>query len=276
MRKLVVLDFDGTMTDAEAEGRPFTEGYLEDVAALTGREPSEIRAMAARFEAEVLADPQAYGWLWKGRIVCPATVDPYQRFMPVMKKLFDACGAFRDEAERERLEQVLFRHNYRRTATVFRPHAAQALAALEPLDTWVVTNAHVDPVRAKIAALGGGSLAWLQERVVGLARKQVVEDGDPDLPEALTIPGLRRPVLVRRPHYRAVLERLRGGRPWDEVVVVGDIFELDLSTPLLLGARVVLAANAFTPAWERAYVSGHARGKVIEDLRELEGLVAAA
>ena len=27
--RLVILDFDGTMTDAEAEGRPFVQGYLE-------------------------------------------------------------------------------------------------------------------------------------------------------------------------------------------------------------------------------------------------------
>ena len=31
---VLVLDFDGTMTDAEAEGRPFTDGYLEDLCAL--------------------------------------------------------------------------------------------------------------------------------------------------------------------------------------------------------------------------------------------------
>ncbi|HEY3446166.1 MAG TPA: HAD family hydrolase [Myxococcales bacterium] len=276
MRPLVILDFDGTMTDAEAEGLPFTAGYLEDVAALTGRDVAEINEMARRFEAEVLVEPQKYGWLYKGRIVCPATVDPYQRFMPVMKKILDACGAFEVEAERERLEQVLFRYNYKKTVRAFRPHAVEALRALQDFDTWVVTNAHVDPVRAKISELdaqAGGALRWLLDRVVGLAKKQVVEDSETDLPAELKLPGLSRPVLVRRPHFRAVLEKLREGRPWDQVVAVGDIFELDLSLPLTLGARVVLTANAFTPPWEKSFVAAHPRGRVIEDLRELAGIV---
>ena len=29
---LLILDFDGTMTDAEAEGTPYREGYLGDLA----------------------------------------------------------------------------------------------------------------------------------------------------------------------------------------------------------------------------------------------------
>ena len=279
MPPLVILDFDGTMTDAEAEGLPFTAGYLEDLAALTGRDLGEIQQMARRFEAEVLAAPQAYGWLYKGRIVCPATVDPYQRFMPVTRKILDACGAFAVEAERERLEQVLFRYNYKKTIRAFRPHAAEALSSLADFDTWVVTNAHVEPVKAKIAALDAqaeGGLRWLLDRVVGLAKKQVVEDTEADLPAELVLPGLSRPVLVRRPHYRAAIERLRQGRPWEQVVVVGDIFELDLSLPLVLGARVVLAANSVTPSWERAFVAAHPRGRVVEDLRELAGIAKAA
>ena len=35
---VLVLDFDGTMTDAEAEGRPFRDGYLEDLCTLVGRD----------------------------------------------------------------------------------------------------------------------------------------------------------------------------------------------------------------------------------------------
>ena len=53
MSRLLVLDFDGTLTDAEAEGAPFRDGYLEDLALLTGRDAAEIRAMAADFEAEI-------------------------------------------------------------------------------------------------------------------------------------------------------------------------------------------------------------------------------
>ena len=35
MARVLILDFDGTLTDAEAEGLPYRQGYLEDVALLT-------------------------------------------------------------------------------------------------------------------------------------------------------------------------------------------------------------------------------------------------
>ena len=44
VRPVVVLDFDGTMTDAEAEGVPFFDGYVADLATLTGGEPAAVRA----------------------------------------------------------------------------------------------------------------------------------------------------------------------------------------------------------------------------------------
>jgi hypothetical protein len=56
---------------------------------------------------------------------------------------------------------------------------------------------------------------------------------------------------------------------WSELVVIGDIFELDLAMPLALGARVGLVTSPRTPAYERAYVTAHPRAKLIEDLAEI-------
>ena len=69
-------------------------------------------ANAEGFEAEVAADPQAYGWLFHGHIVAPATVDPYLRIMPVARKIFDHYGAFQSEADRTRLlDGILYKYN---------------------------------------------------------------------------------------------------------------------------------------------------------------------
>jgi phosphoglycolate phosphatase-like HAD superfamily hydrolase len=281
MSRVVILDFDGTMTDAEAEGRPFRDGYLLDLALLADRPLAEVTALADRIEADVLAAPQAYGWNWNGHVVCPATVDPYQRIGPVSRGILDHYGVVTDPQERfELLEGTLFRQNYRKTITAFRPHAAEVLAGLRGHETWVVTNAHADHVKAKIANLSAqvdGGLGWLVDRVRGLARKQVVDMDDPrvaDIPREIFLPGLPRPVLPRRPHYRELLDELRAGRPWDQVTVVGDIFELDLSLPLLLGARVVLAGHPFTPPWEKAHVQAHPKARWIEDLRDLAAALA--
>ena len=40
---IIILDFDGTITDAEAEGQPYKEGYLEDVALIIDKDIKEIK-----------------------------------------------------------------------------------------------------------------------------------------------------------------------------------------------------------------------------------------
>ena len=274
MARLVVLDFDGTMTDAETEGAPFRDGYLEDLALLCGRPLDEVRALAATFEAEVARNPDAHGWVFNGHIVAPAIVDPYLRIMPVARKVFDAFCVFSSEADRTRLcDAILYKYNYQKTRTAFRAGARKALMALSGTPTFVVTNSHTDAVRQKVSQLGAD---WLVERVFGRAQKYAVDPLFDAVPERLALAGLSRPVLLRRRAYHDVLDRLRqeAGAAWSDVLVVGDIFELDLSLPLSLGARVGLVVNDFTPAYEREFVAAHERGALVTSLTQLPALAA--
>lgn len=286
MSRLIILDFDGTMTNAEVEGVPFRQGYLEDLAALTGRPVEEMLTLAHRFEQEIAAEPDEYGWMFGGRIVAPATVDPYLRIMPVARKIFDACGVFPGEQDRSRLlEAVLYKYNYSKTVVAFRPHARAFLTALGRtvgIETYVVTNSHTEPVSHKIAQLGHNAdgtndLSWLLPRVHGRARKYMIDADFQGLPESMHLPGLKRPVLLRRKFYVETLEALRTqhGCAWDDVTVVGDIFELDLAVPLALGAQVVLVSNAHTPAYEKAFVNAHPRATLASGLDEVESLLLA-
>jgi len=280
-QRLLVLDFDGTMTDAEAEGAPFRVGYLEDLSALTGREIGEIEALAAGFEAEITANPDAFGWVYGGQIVAPAIVDPYLRIMPVARKIFDRCGAFMNEDDRTRLlDAILYKYNYTKTKQVFKKGAGEALRALTGSLTYVVSNSHTSPVQEKIRALGaradgGNDLSWLIERVFGRAMKYVVDPDFSEVAETMTVPGLTRPILLRRRPYFEVLHMLlsQHGLDWGDLVVVGDIFELDLALPLAMGATVGLVVNEFTPGYERTLVETHARGHLIEELRQLPTLI---
>lgn len=277
MPRLLVLDFDGTMTDAEAEGAPFRDGYLDDLAVLTGLTRPEVDALAHRFEAEVAAAPARYGWVFDGRIVAPATVDPYLRIMPVARRIFEETGAFPREQDRTRLlDGILYKYNYTKTRIAFRDGARQALSALgqaADLHTCIVTNSHTDAVQHKVRVLGGpdGALDWLVDRVHGRARKYVIDHAWQAVPEHLELPGLDRPVLLRRRHYAEVLEGLLAerGLGWSDLVVVGDIFELDLCLPWARGARVGLLANAHTPAYERAFLAQNPRGAVLTALDQV-------
>jgi hypothetical protein len=274
MTKLIVLDFDGTVTDAEAEGRPFREGYLEDVATLIDQPLPTVRARAEEIEAEVAQNPDAHGWIYYGHVVAPATVDPYLRMIPVARALFDDHGAFTDELERTRLlDQILYKYNYQKTLTVFRAGAAELLRGLADQPAYVVTNSYTDAVAGKIRELSGptGDLDWLLDRIHGRAKKYLVDPTFTEVDEALHVEGLHRPVLLRRRLYHQVLRALLDaqGAEWSDLLVVGDIFELDLVLPLHLGARVILAANEFTPPYEQAYVEAHPRGATARTLTEV-------
>src|SRR5439155_9674811 len=92
-------------------------------------------------------------------------------------------------------------------------------------------------------------------------------DGWTAAPDELAMPGLDRPVLLRRREYHDILRAIldEAGRTFAELVVVGDIFELDLAMPLSLGARVGLVSSARTPDYERAFVTSHPRAALIEN-----------
>jgi hypothetical protein len=275
---VLVLDFDGTMTDAEAEGRAFRAGYLEDLCALVGRRAgdAEVSGIAEQVEAELARAPEAHPFLWMGRPVAPATVDPYLRMVPIAHRILDRFGAIPSPEDRGRLlGSVLYKYNYAKTLghPVFRAGAGEALRALSGTQAWIVTNSDSHAVASKVAALDREvpGVAWLTSRVRGHARKFDVDDAWSGAPESLALPGLDRPVLLRRRNYydilRAVLDD--AGSEFSELVVVGDIFELDLALPLALGARVGLVSSQHTPPYERAFVAAHPRGRVIEDLAEI-------
>jgi hypothetical protein len=275
---VLVLDFDGTMTDAEAEGRPFREGYLEDLCVLVGRPPgdTEIMTLADEVEDEISRAPGSHPFEWMGRAVAPATVDPYLRIVPVAHRVLDRFGAMSSALDRGRLlAGVLFKYNYQKTLghPVFRTNAGRILRELGGSPTWIVTNSDTHAVAGKIAALDreAPGVAWLTSRVRGYARKFEVDDEWSAAPHELAVPGLDRPVLLRRRAYHDTLHSVltEANATFHDLVVVGDIFELDLAMPLVLGARIGLVASSRTPDYEREFVAAHPRGAVLEDLSEI-------
>jgi hypothetical protein len=108
-------------------------------------------------------------------------------------------------------------------------------------------------------------------RVHGTAKKYYLDDDFDLVPESMELKGLPRPVLLRRQKYYAVLELLLRDESmdWSQLVVVGDIFELDLSLPLALGARVGLLSNPFTPTYEKDFLEGHPRGAVLSRVDQI-------
>jgi len=282
MPKLIVLDFDGTLTNAEEEGKNYRQGYLQDVALLANLESAEVFQLAQEFENEIMQNADRYGWNFHGKIVAPAIVDPYLRIMPISRMIFDKAGVFTDIEQRDRiLDRILYKYNYQKTVTAFREGAGAFLQALGQLEeeqhlfSCVVTNSHTDPVQNKIRLLsqqrqeeGLASLDWMVERVHGSAKKYIIDEDFSAVSAEMSVPNLSRPIFLRRHLYYQRLCSLQQqyGVDWNNTVVIGDIFELDLSLPLACGAQVALMVNQFTPQYEIDFLQNHARGMVFESL----------
>lgn len=268
--ELVILDFDGTFTDATAEAEPFVAGFRRDFFDLLGRDASDAWSEE---EAKIGANPSEYGWRHSGVITAPAVADPYLHTSAVAQSVCDRFGILRDETTRSDVLQTLYRKNYALTRSVPRPDAKQVLETLlgRALPVYIVTNSRPDAVQAKIDAI---DIEGVQDLcVIGDAKKFVIDvasrdalfDGLSDL----AVPGLDgREVLVKRGHYYDVLRQAwqHTGTSAAQTLVVGDIFELDLALPLSLGAFVHLVYGEQTPSYEIDFVRQHPRGDASDSL----------
>jgi len=261
----LLLDFDGTFTLAEQEGIPFVESYRADLSRRLGR---DLVAEWRECEDVVRARPTEFGWLFQGKLVAPGNADPYIRSTTVARMLMDRYGAYPDPEERDLALAELYAESYEHSAMVFRPGARQVLERLlaTELPVYVVTNSGTHAVEHKVEELLPG--ARRRPVVCGNAMKAFIEEPRvPDevfreLPETQALPGLSRPVYLRRGLYYEVLRKIwqeTGTRP-DRTLFVGDIYELDLAMPFHLGVWIHLLIGPTTASYEREFVEHEAKG----------------
>ncbi len=290
--RLVVFDFDGTCTDAEKEGEGFVTGVIATLSEITGRGTNTIRDRYKDAERCVLADPSRFDWVIDGIAVCPGTLDPYLRSNHASRIMLESFGFSKERIEGfRRIVGERFNDHYHQGSIAIRPGIPELLRDVqaEPnLHLAIVTNSNTDAVRRKLATIPGTILDHTKIRTVGGAKKYVVGSTDQILsddplldfiegfyriPPTLSIRGLARPVQLRRPFYYACLNRLRieaGVKSWANVMVIGDVLEMDIAVVHALGGEFGLAANALTPAYEKAYVEKYPLGDVLnspDDMR---------
>lgn len=264
---LVVLDFDGTLTDADAHAPAFYEASRQELASRLGWDAARLGPEWERARRAVEALPSRAAWVVQGYDVCPAVADPYMIANSVCKHLFAEQRAVEDGAL---VASVLEVHHaaYARVPPPFRPEAARSLEELVASGraVRVVTNSDGAIVTRLLDVLAFPG----RERVVvhGNADKFAVGGTrSPDarfaaLPPTAAWPEVGRPVHLRRGRYFDALTamwRETGADP-QTTLVAGDIFELDLAMPAALGARVHLVTRAGTVKHELELVRRLARG----------------
>jgi len=144
----IVLDFDGTLTDADAHAPAFHEASGRELAHRLDWDDSTLRREWQRARAVVAGLPSSAAWMVDGRGVCPATADPYLIANSVTRLLL--CEHRPGLANAALTAGVLEVHRaaYQRVPPPFRPQARSVLEELcaGGYHLRVVTNSHAQAV----------------------------------------------------------------------------------------------------------------------------------
>jgi phosphoglycolate phosphatase-like HAD superfamily hydrolase len=264
----IVLDFDGTLTDADAHAPAFYEASGQELAQRLGWDDSTLQREWQRARAAVAGFPSTAAWMVDGRGVCPATADPYLIANSVAQLLFSEHRPGLASAALTAGVLEVHRAAYQRVPPPFRPEARSVLEELcaGGYHIRVVTNSHTQAVATMLDSL---SFRGRDQVIVrGDAGKFLVcgsataDTRFESLPEAVEWPEVGRLIHLRRGSYFDLLRAT-----WDETgtdpastLVVGDVFELDLAMPVALGTHVHLVTRAGTMPHEERLVRKLARG----------------
>lgn len=259
----VASDFDGTVTDIEAEAKGFVSPFQEGVAKALGLNLYDYKTFTKEATRVIYADSGNFGWQHDGVIVAPATSDPYilerAKAKLVISKLQREKFLPQDQTLDDILDRLFFAA-YKKTGTKFRPHAQEYIKILRDKHGGVIiTNSGTSDVEKKLSSLLGADHGV---RIVGDAKKYVVDVTQ--LSRVHQPPGFPRPVYVARPHYSKVLRDLGNVQ-----TVVGDIYELDLALPETLGKEVILLTSKRTPPWEKIHFERHPNGFAARSLGDV-------
>jgi FMN phosphatase YigB (HAD superfamily) len=261
----VILDFDGTLTDAWAEGEQYKVHYIRALSKKIGVPRGILRALAWEIEPVVMADPLA-GLVEDGLIVAPACADPFILNKVVFDEVLKRLGLENPISGHEFGE--LFHECINTVEDVFMPGAKGFMDALSrDYQIAIVTNSDTERVTRKVQRLLKGEY---KVPVYGNASKNKLCADMEGVPASIAIEGLGGPIYLRRHRYKETLDNLtkKGFQP-DNTAVVGDIFELDLALPLHLGYRSILLKTKGAREYEMKYLKSQKNGFVAVNYDEV-------
>ena len=255
----LILDFDGTLTDVDKNFHIYEARFAEVFSEDRGISRQEISALLEDAKNKIKSDPLR-GWEKNGVIVAPAIVDPFV-FNAVAYQ--DICQNMGVEPEvRDGLLQQCYREAYKILPTTFREGIESFFSEVEErYDPFVVTNSDPNHVARELESIGLKDV-----RVIGDAKKFLVDQNWNEVPVSMQPQGFPRAVMLRKAHYARALANI-GAQPQD-TTVMGDIYELDLALPDYLRMKTVLMVKDCTPDYEIAHVSKNPRGQIVRNLQE--------
>jgi hypothetical protein len=285
----IILDFDGTCTQIP----PIFEAYLDLYR--KGLNESGLNVTLSEWrDAQAIVrqhSPKA-GWTLAGCPSAPAAADPYILADEAVRLILRRRGATTPVP----IPPTVHAQAYDTALAPWREEARDTFSHLveRGVHLHFVSNSSTafisgrlrdlfgdrNPVAAKISVQSGAGkfriceLNWDDQAAVSVEAKRrfqvlPVAYGEKPLPET------ERPIYLRRGAYFEAINRVLAG-DFDALtnsVFCGDIWEMDLSMPYALGAKVHLldrAAPFDTYSYERRALVGYGdRGKMSADLSGL-------
>ncbi len=269
--KIIVLDFDGTLTDIDKEAAPAINGWKEDLARDIGYSADELESEWQKITKNIIETPFEYGWMRNGKIVAPSTSDPYMIANTITPIILDKENKYVGDEERNSYMYSLFAKNNSKSLVSFKEDADEFLERIKnKFSLYIVTNSDKNKVVEKISKLPGkhGDIP-----VFGGAKKYELSDDWNFLPESIEKEGFERPLYLRRKKYYDVLENIlkENKAEANQVIAIGDIYELDLLLPEYLCMNTVLVPRENTPTFEINATKEYPKSYVEPNLINLAG-----
>jgi hypothetical protein len=281
MKAKKIFDFDGFITNENLEARPFVEKFLELYKKESKLNQDDMNTVLEHGMTKALSDPKA-GWNMNGKIVAPATSSEYVFYTTIFQMLYSE--ALSGDLPKELAElapaikkvdnnkmQEIYKEAYKSSATKLREGAEDFLN--KHIDAVIVTNSDPAKVNEKLKTIGLGDG---KIRLYGNAKKFLVTEQIPGVPETFEHPELPRPVYLWRGNYKRVLDEICRGAP---ATTCGDVWELDNALPSALGYRTIILDNALGDEligmtdYEKKIIPTLKNSYVVKNLEEADKLL---
>ncbi|MFH1590144.1 MAG: HAD family hydrolase [archaeon] len=262
--ELIINDCDGTLTDIDKESPTFIKEFKKDIQKYLGWIDNFFNKEWDAAEKLVTENPMDYGW-FQGVGIIVVNSDPIIKAQTIACKLFDDRKLLLDDNERFQFLYPLFKSNYEKMPTIFKPEAKEYLwnAKLD-YNTCIITNSHPDSVKKKFEYMPQHS----DIKIYGDAKKFIMDRKWDGVPETIEKDGFPRPVNLRAKFYWDVLNNIMDEKKIraEQVVVVGDIYEFDLALPEYMGMNIILLPTKNTYDFEMSVVNKSEKGYVANNL----------
>ncbi len=148
--KVIITDFDGTLTLVKSEAEKFTSAYLAHLATNSTIARKTIDAAWLEAKKKVENSPNKYGWKDGDRIVAPARADHRIMARVLAGLALDSLGAITDKTTRAQLLEATYHASSGMINPTFRRGALKFLNLVNSSSGCVVTNSATGEVSDKV------------------------------------------------------------------------------------------------------------------------------